>query len=101
MFIEAIESVKCRDEGVIESTADANIGSIFGIGFPAWSGGVLQYIDNYVDPQNPERRGASGFVERARELAEAYGERFEPPASLVEQAERGGLYAESGAPQTA
>ena len=33
----------------IESTADANIGSIFGIGFPAWTGGVLQYIDNYAD----------------------------------------------------
>ena len=101
MFAESIETVKCRDEGVIESTADANIGSIFGIGFPAWTGGVLQYIDNYVDPQNPERRGAAGFVERARELAAKYGERFEPPASLVAQAERGGLYAESDVPQTA
>ena len=47
MFIEAIESVKCLDEGVIESVADANIGSIMGIGFPAWSGGVLQYINGY------------------------------------------------------
>ncbi len=101
MFAEAIESVKCRDEGVIESTADANIGSIFGIGFPAWTGGVLQYIDNYVDPQNADRRGASGFVERANELAAKYGERFTPPASLVEQAERGGLYSESGTPATA
>ena len=101
MFAEAIETVKCRDEGVIESTADANIGSIFGIGFPAWTGGVLQYIDNYVDPQNADRRGASGFVERANELAAKYGERFTPPASLVEQAERGGLYSESGTPATA
>jgi 3-hydroxyacyl-CoA dehydrogenase / enoyl-CoA hydratase / 3-hydroxybutyryl-CoA epimerase len=85
MFIEALESVKCRDEGVIESVADANIGSIMGIGFPAWSGGVLQYINGYEG-------GLAGFVARARELAVTYGERFEPPASLVAMAERGEIY---------
>ena len=37
----------------------------------------------------------AGFVERARELAEQYGERFEPPASLVEKAERGEIYSDS------
>jgi 3-hydroxyacyl-CoA dehydrogenase/enoyl-CoA hydratase/3-hydroxybutyryl-CoA epimerase len=87
LFAEAIESVKCLDEGVIESVADANIGSIFGIGFPGWTGGVLQYINGYEG-------GVSGFVARARELAEKYGERFEPPASLVEMAERGETYSD-------
>jgi len=90
MFAESLETVKCMDEGVIESVADANIGSIFGIGFPAWTGGVLQYVDGYEG-------GPAGFVARARELAEKYGERFEPPASLVELAERGETYAERGA----
>jgi len=85
MFAEALESVKCMDEGVIESVADANIGSIMGIGFPAWTGGVLQYINGYDG-------GLAGFVARARELAAAYGPRFEPPASLVERAERGEPY---------
>jgi 3-hydroxyacyl-CoA dehydrogenase/enoyl-CoA hydratase/3-hydroxybutyryl-CoA epimerase len=85
LFIEAIESVKCLDEGVIETVADANIGSIMGIGFPGWTGGVLQYINGYED-------GLPGFVARARELAQQYGERFEPPASLVERAERGEPY---------
>ena len=80
--------MKCLDEGVIESVADANIGSIMGIGFPAWTGGVLQYINGYEG-------GLSGFVTRARELAETYGERFEPPASLVEKAERGETYDDS------
>ncbi len=47
LFAEALESVKCLDEGVIESVADANIGSILGIGFPGWTGGVLQYINGY------------------------------------------------------
>ncbi len=47
MFIESIETVKCMDEGVIETVADANIGSIMGIGFPAWTGGVVQYMNGY------------------------------------------------------
>jgi 3-hydroxyacyl-CoA dehydrogenase/enoyl-CoA hydratase/3-hydroxybutyryl-CoA epimerase len=87
LFAESLESVKCLDEGVIESVADANIGSILGIGFPGWTGGVLQYINGYDG-------GVSGFVARARELAETYGERFEPPASLVEKAERGETYSD-------
>src|SRR5690348_1986726 len=41
MFAESLEAVRCLDEGVIESIADANIGSILGIGFPGWTGGVL------------------------------------------------------------
>jgi 3-hydroxyacyl-CoA dehydrogenase/enoyl-CoA hydratase/3-hydroxybutyryl-CoA epimerase len=94
LFAEALEAVKCLDEGVIESVADANIGSIFGIGFPAWSGGVLQYINGYEG-------GPQGFVARARELAEQYGERFEPPASLVEKAERGETYSDAAAPVAA
>jgi 3-hydroxyacyl-CoA dehydrogenase/enoyl-CoA hydratase/3-hydroxybutyryl-CoA epimerase len=90
LFIESLESVKCRDEGVIESVADANIGSILGIGFPGWTGGVLQYINGYEG-------GLTGFVTRARELAAAYGERFEPPASLVAMAERGEIYTDDEA----
>ncbi|MDP4013806.1 MAG: 3-hydroxyacyl-CoA dehydrogenase NAD-binding domain-containing protein [Candidatus Nanopelagicales bacterium] len=85
LFIEALETIKCRDEGVLRSVAEANIGSIFGIGFPPWSGGVLQYVNGYVG-------GAAGFVERSRELATRYGARFAPPRSLVELAESGGTY---------
>ena len=89
LFIEVIETVKCLDEGVIETVSDANIGSIMGIGFPGWTGGVFQYINGY-------KGGVAGFVARARELAETYGERFEPPASLVEKAEAGETYVDEG-----
>jgi 3-hydroxyacyl-CoA dehydrogenase/enoyl-CoA hydratase/3-hydroxybutyryl-CoA epimerase len=85
LFIEAIETVKCVDEGVIPSVADANIGSIFGIGFPGWTGGVLQYINGYDG-------GVAGFVARANELAAKHGARFTPPASLVKKAESGETY---------
>jgi 3-hydroxyacyl-CoA dehydrogenase / enoyl-CoA hydratase / 3-hydroxybutyryl-CoA epimerase len=90
LIIESLETVKCLDEGVIESVADANIGSIMGIGFPGWTGGVLQYINGYEG-------GLPGFVARARELAERYGDRFDPPVSLVEKAERGEIYSDEEA----
>jgi 3-hydroxyacyl-CoA dehydrogenase / enoyl-CoA hydratase / 3-hydroxybutyryl-CoA epimerase len=86
LVIEAVETVRCFDEGVINSTAEANIGSIFGIGFPANTGGAAQYINGY---EGPEGAGIGAFVARAKELAATYGERFEPPASLVERAEKG------------
>ncbi|WP_433566157.1 3-hydroxyacyl-CoA dehydrogenase NAD-binding domain-containing protein [Nocardia sp. CA-151230] len=76
-FIQAIETQKCFDEGVIASDPDANIGSIFGIGFPAWSGGVRQFVKGY-----PGGRGA--FLARADELADRYGDRFRVPESLRE-----------------
>jgi len=90
LFIEAIEAVRCFDEGVIETVADANVGSIMGIGYPGWTGGVLQYVNGYAG-------GLAGFVARARELAATYGERFEPPASLVDRAERGERYSDEAA----
>ncbi|MDE3070333.1 MAG: enoyl-CoA hydratase/isomerase family protein, partial [Acidobacteriota bacterium] len=55
LFIESLESVRCMDEGVIESVADANVGSILGIGFPGWTGGVFQYMNGYEG-------GLAGFV---------------------------------------
>ncbi|MEV5778057.1 3-hydroxyacyl-CoA dehydrogenase NAD-binding domain-containing protein [Streptomyces antimycoticus] len=82
LFCEAIDTVRLLEEGVLTSVADANIGSILGIGFPGWTGGVLQYINGYEG-------GVAGFVARARELEAAYGERFAPTALLLEKAERG------------
>jgi 3-hydroxyacyl-CoA dehydrogenase/enoyl-CoA hydratase/3-hydroxybutyryl-CoA epimerase len=83
LFIQAIETVRCVEEGVLMSTADANIGSIFGIGFAAWSGGALQFINQY---------GLKDFIARAHYLAEQYGERFEPPALLLDKALNGTLF---------
>ncbi|MET4004073.1 3-hydroxyacyl-CoA dehydrogenase/enoyl-CoA hydratase/3-hydroxybutyryl-CoA epimerase [Arthrobacter sp. UYCu511] len=85
LFAESLETVKCLDEGVLRSVEDANIGSILGIGFPAWTGGVLQYMNGY-------HGGLAGFVARSRELAAKYGEHFLPPASLVAKAEKGETY---------
>jgi 3-hydroxyacyl-CoA dehydrogenase/enoyl-CoA hydratase/3-hydroxybutyryl-CoA epimerase len=85
-FIMAIETVRCLEEGVLRTVADANIGSIFGIGFPPLYGGALQYINGYEAADG--RIGVKAFTERAQELAEAYGERFTPPALLLEKASK-------------
>lgn len=86
MFVEAIEAVKCFEEGVIEAVADANIGSIFGIGFPAWTGGVIQFINQYEG-------GLAGFVKRANELQAKYGDRFAVPKLLADKAAKGEFFA--------
>ncbi|WNG92187.1 3-hydroxyacyl-CoA dehydrogenase NAD-binding domain-containing protein [Mycobacterium sp. ITM-2016-00318] len=79
LFAEALETQKCLDEGVLTSTADANIGSIMGIGFPPYTGGSAQFIVGY---QGAGGTGKEAFVARAKELAARYGDRFNPPASL-------------------
>ena len=80
LFAQALETVRCYEEGVMTSVADANIGSIFGWGFAPFKGGTLQYINDY---------GVADFVSRSRELAAQYGSRFEPPSLLIEMAEKG------------
>ncbi|WP_416971279.1 3-hydroxyacyl-CoA dehydrogenase NAD-binding domain-containing protein [Streptomyces sp. 4F14] len=88
LFAEALDTVRLLEEGVLTSVADANIGSLFGIGFPGWTGGVLQYINGYEG-------GLPGFTARARELADHYGDRFTPPALLVDKAEKGETFTDA------
>ena len=88
-FIMSLESIKCLDEGLL-SVPDANIGSIFGIGFPAMQGGAIQYVNGYEAADGSI--GIEAFTARAQELAATYGERFEPPASLLEKAKNGETY---------
>ncbi|MBE7193283.1 MAG: enoyl-CoA hydratase/isomerase family protein [Gordonia polyisoprenivorans] len=82
LFSESLEAVRCLEDGVLRSFADANVGSMLAIGYPAWTGGVLQYVDGYPD-------GVAGFVRRADELAERYGPRFTPPELLRTKAAAG------------
>lgn len=81
LFAESLDTIRCLDEGVLRSVADANVGSLLGIGFPGWTGDVLQYVNQY-------QGGLPGFVARAREPAQRYGDRFHPPQSLINKAEQ-------------
>ncbi|WP_239460116.1 3-hydroxyacyl-CoA dehydrogenase NAD-binding domain-containing protein [Nocardioides daejeonensis] len=81
LFAEVLEAWAAHVAGVIEAPSDANVGSLLGIGFPAWTGGVLRFLDQYDG-------GRAGFVARAEQLAARYGDRFLPPATLLETLER-------------
>ena len=70
LFINVIETLKCLEENVVTTVADANIGSIMGIGAPSWTGGYIQFVNGY---------GVANFVERCNELAKQYGDRFQAP----------------------
>ncbi len=70
LYIQAIETLRCLNEGVLESARDANIGSIFGFGFPPWTGGARQFIEHV---------GHAAFTERAQALQSRYGTRFSIP----------------------
>ena len=67
LYRQSIETARCLAEGVLTSVHDANIGSIFGIGFPAWTGGALQFIAS---------EGIDRFLANADRLATRHGERF-------------------------
>jgi 3-hydroxyacyl-CoA dehydrogenase/enoyl-CoA hydratase/3-hydroxybutyryl-CoA epimerase len=83
LFRQILEALRCYQEGVFNAVRDGNIGSIMGIGFPPYTGGVLQYINTY---------GVRKFADRAKDLAAKYGDRFDPPAVLLEKAERSELF---------
>jgi len=67
LYRQAVETARCLAEGVLTSVHDGNIGSIFGIGFPAWTGGALQFIYGM---------GVDAFERRCGELAARYGSGF-------------------------
>ena len=78
-FSQVIESIRCYEENVITSVKDANVGSILGWGFPSEKGGTLQFVNDY---------GLINFKNRSNELADKYGDRFNPPKILENMIEK-------------
>lgn len=79
LFVQALDTLRCYEEGVLESVIDANVGSIFGIGFAPWTGGAIQFLN---------QNGIEKSLQRSEELAQKYGERFNPPQYLKEKAQQ-------------
>lgn len=84
LYVMALETARCFEDGVLHDTASANIGGILGIGYPPVTGGPATFMTN-------REGGLAAFVARADELADAYGERFRPTPWLRERAEAGSL----------
>ncbi|MDG2460609.1 MAG: 3-hydroxyacyl-CoA dehydrogenase NAD-binding domain-containing protein [Luminiphilus sp.] len=84
LFRQVIEALKCLETGVLRTVADGNIGSIMGIGAPAWTGGLIQFVNTY---------GLEQFSHRCAELASQYGDRFGTPAIVAEKIAAGEEFA--------
>lgn len=80
LYIQALEAARCFEQGVVTEAADADLGSVLGIGYPAWTGGTLSFIDTV---------GIKDFVAECKRLAAAWGGRFIPSPWLEARAERG------------
>ncbi|MEM9840039.1 MAG: 3-hydroxyacyl-CoA dehydrogenase NAD-binding domain-containing protein [Pseudomonadota bacterium] len=80
LHIQAIETMRCMEEGVVTAADDADVGSIFGWGFAPWTGGVLSYANDI---------GLPTFLQECEALAAKYGKRFEPPQILRDMVARG------------
>jgi 3-hydroxyacyl-CoA dehydrogenase/enoyl-CoA hydratase/3-hydroxybutyryl-CoA epimerase len=79
LYVQALETVRCMDEGVVTTAADADVGSILGWGFPPWTGGTLSLIETV---------GLAQFVAECDVLAAKHGPRFAVPDSLRQRAAR-------------
>jgi len=80
LYVQCVEAARCLEESVVQTPQEADLGSIFGWGFPAFTGGVVSNMD---------RIGLSAFIEACDRLADRHGERFRPPRSLRERAAGG------------
>lgn len=80
LYVQALETVRCLEEGVLINPAEADLGAVLGWGFPSWTGGTLSLIDTI---------GVAPFVQQCDALAQKHGARFAPTTRLRAMAERG------------
>jgi 3-hydroxyacyl-CoA dehydrogenase/enoyl-CoA hydratase/3-hydroxybutyryl-CoA epimerase len=77
--IQALETARCLEEGVLTDVREADVGSILGFGFAPFTGGTLSYID---------MMGVRSFVDLCRSLEQKFGARFSPAPLLVDMASK-------------
>jgi 3-hydroxyacyl-CoA dehydrogenase / enoyl-CoA hydratase / 3-hydroxybutyryl-CoA epimerase len=90
LAIQALESARCIEEGVVTDVREADVGSILGFGFAPFTGGTISYIDGM---------GVKAFVELCDGLAKRHGERFKPSKLLLDMAKKGETFYGRFAPE--
>jgi len=89
LVIQALETARCVEEGVIDDVRDADVGSILGFGYAPFTGGTISYIDFM---------GVKEFVTLCERLKGRHGGRFKPAPLLVEMAKKGETFYSRFAP---
>jgi 3-hydroxyacyl-CoA dehydrogenase / enoyl-CoA hydratase / 3-hydroxybutyryl-CoA epimerase len=80
LYAQALDAVRCMEEGVLTAPEDGDVGGIMGLGFAPYTGGPISMIDTI---------GVAKFVAECDALAQKYGERFLPPKLIRDMAARG------------
>jgi 3-hydroxyacyl-CoA dehydrogenase/enoyl-CoA hydratase/3-hydroxybutyryl-CoA epimerase/enoyl-CoA isomerase len=82
MVAMCIETSRCLEDGIVETSIEADMGLILGVGFPAFRGGALRYIDSM---------GLASFC-RLTEKYKDLGELYRPTEEMKRKAEAGDRY---------
>jgi 3-hydroxyacyl-CoA dehydrogenase/enoyl-CoA hydratase/3-hydroxybutyryl-CoA epimerase len=90
LAIQALETARCMEDGVVVDVREADVGSILGFGFAPFTGGTISYIDGM---------GAKAFVDLCNRLAKNYGDRFKPGKLLRDMAKKGETFYRRFPPQ--
>jgi 3-hydroxyacyl-CoA dehydrogenase/enoyl-CoA hydratase/3-hydroxybutyryl-CoA epimerase len=88
LYIQALETARCLEEGVITHPADADLGAVLGWGFPAWTGGTLSFIETV---------GLQSFIAACERMADIHGPRFRPSSWLRARAVSGDNFHDAAA----
>jgi 3-hydroxyacyl-CoA dehydrogenase/enoyl-CoA hydratase/3-hydroxybutyryl-CoA epimerase len=80
LYIQALETARCIESGVLSQAKEGDVGSVLGWGYPSWTGGTLSFIETV---------GLADFIAECDRLAAAYGPRFKPSEWLRERAATG------------
>ena len=84
LFVQVLEAVWCLQEGIVKSIPEANLGSIYGWGFPAFKGGVIQYVNDYK---------LESFIQQCADLEQEHGPRYKVPKMLNAMADGQAVFA--------
>ena len=89
LAIQALETARCFEEGVLTDVREADVGAILGFGYAPYTGGPLSWID---------MMGAKRFVELCKSLEKKHGARFKPAKLLLDMAAKGDTFYRRFAP---
>jgi 3-hydroxyacyl-CoA dehydrogenase / enoyl-CoA hydratase / 3-hydroxybutyryl-CoA epimerase / enoyl-CoA isomerase len=77
MVAMCMETIRCLEDGIVNTAIEADMGLVLGIGFPPFRGGALRYVDSL---------GLGEFCTIADKYADL-GELYQPTAKLRAMAE--------------